>query len=49
MRWRTNPLEGWHTGFALVPVQLSDGTTVWFETFRYFLAPNGAITTLIKG
>jgi hypothetical protein len=47
VKWRTNPLEGWHTGFALFPIALSSGDTIWLEQFRYYCASNGAITTII--
>lgn len=48
MRWRTNPFEGWHTAFAWFPVWLSDGTTVWLETYRFYVSHSGTVTTLIK-
>lgn len=44
MRWRTNPVEGWHTGFALFPVQCDDGQTVWLEPFRYYCNSLGWVT-----
>jgi hypothetical protein len=49
MRWRSNPLEGWHTAFAWLPVPCSDGTTVWLEPYRFYLSPQGLITTILKG
>jgi hypothetical protein len=48
VRWKTNPLEGWKVGFALVPVQLDDGTTVWLETFHYYCNHFGVVTARIK-
>lgn len=48
MRWRTNPFEGWHDGFAYFPVMLSDGTTVWLETFRFYVSASGTVTTILK-
>lgn len=35
MRWQSAPDRVWRKGFALVPVKLDDGTTVWLETFVY--------------
>jgi hypothetical protein len=47
MKWRTNPLEGWHTAFAWFPVPLSSGETVWMENYRFYVSPQGLITTII--
>lgn len=49
MRWKTNQFEGWHTGFAVVPVQLDDGTTVWLESFRYYVNKWGVIASRVGG
>lgn len=46
MKWKTNPLEGWHTGFAWIPTPLPDGTTIWMEPYRYYVSHQGTITTI---
>lgn len=47
MKWKTNPLEGWHVGFAWLPIPLSTGETIWLEPYRFHLSPQGAITTIV--
>ena len=44
MKWKTNPLEGWHDVFAWFPTPLSDGSTVWLEYCRLYVSRSGTFT-----
>lgn len=47
MRWQSNPTEGWHTGFAWVPMLCSGGTVVWLEPFRFYFNRYGVVSNVL--